>query len=66
MPTDTETCIFVRFMTMREKQILRAIEIPKENWGLPHIFQRLLSNNISKKRQWKYKAMYGSFSQIQA
>ena len=31
--------IFVRFMTMREKQILlRAFGIQKENWGLPRIF----------------------------
>ena len=37
---------------MREKQVLpRAIEIQKENWGKSRIFQRYLSNNISKKRQ---------------
>ena len=34
VPTNTEVFFSVRFMTMREKQILaRAIGIQKENWG---------------------------------
>ena len=41
MDVPTKTGIFAQFIAMWERKTLTSvIEIPKQNWGLPHIFQR--------------------------
>ena len=41
MDVPTKTGIFAQFIAMRERKTLTSvIKTPKQNWGLPHIFQR--------------------------